>query len=105
MGISRSLYLGPFAHCRGDADVMDLTSEALCEAEVNMPGVFAIPNVRRKGAPARLEEDNAIAVDLRSRDMAAECAWFERAFAPELAKLHAAFASVEVKWGLLQWFS
>lgn len=106
MGISRSLYLGPFAVCtKGRGDVMDLTAEALTEAEVNRTGVYVIPNVKRKGAPPRMDDEEAFAVDLRARYAASECAWFERAFAPELAKVRGAFASVEVKWGLLQWFS
>jgi hypothetical protein len=93
------------------ADVADLTDETLSAADSgayqdSIDRTYVIPNMRRKGAP-KLEdvEDLDGAIDLRTRDMAAECAWYEQAFAKELGALRPAFASVEVKWGLLQWFS
>ena len=52
MGISRSIYLGPYVVCKkGRADVMEITREALCSVDVNRAGAYAIPNVGRKGAP------------------------------------------------------
>ena|SRR6185312_5349388 len=110
MSISRNLHLGPYVECnrkrtKERPDVMDLTGEALCEVEVRHPCALAIANVRRPGEPGDVMDDASFAEDLRGRDMAAEVAWFESAFAPELAKIREAFASVEVKWGLLQWFS
>lgn len=87
-------------------DVMDITGEALHDFAAP-PGqvFFCMPNVRREGKPEDVDFDTLTAVDLRARHMGAEEVWFARAFAPELAKLREAFASVEIKWGLLQWYS
>ncbi|HZL94963.1 MAG TPA: hypothetical protein VFB99_15015 [Vicinamibacterales bacterium] len=67
--------------------------------------LWLAPNVRRKGDPRpQFDDDGEIHLDLRSIDQAAEMAWFEKAFAPELAKLRVAYATVEIKWGMHQFF-
>lgn len=44
------------------------------------------------------ESDEAL--DLTDLDRAAEIAWFEKRYAKALAKLRAAFESVDVRWGV-----
>jgi hypothetical protein len=87
-------------------DIMEITDESLYGAMASDDGCIAMANVRRKGAPKRETDSDAEAADdLRGVDMAAECAWFEKAFKPELTKLRSVCLSVEVRWGLVRWFS
>ncbi len=67
--------------------------------------LWLAPNVRRKGDPRPdLDDDGEIHLDLLSAKPEAEMAWFKDAFAKELKKLQAAYATVTVKWGLHQYF-
>lgn len=66
-----------------------------------------VPNVRR-GTPRDfdLEDQGELAVDLRTLDAAAEVAWFNDAFARELAALAEAFGKGPMlRWGLLRWYN
>ena len=92
-------------------DIGDLTREHLSQADsraYNGRGdrTYAVANIRRKGAPTDIDLDEGTeSIDLRGRGMADEIRQFEEAFAPELAKLREAFASVTVRWGFLQWYT
>lgn len=87
-------------------DDAEITKEALTNANMgDDKRTWLIPNVYRPGAPRKgLREDAETHLDLRDLDIPAEIAWFEKAFAKELAALRPHYAAVEVKWGLHQFF-
>lgn len=76
----------------------------LCYCSSNRKVLLA-PNVKRKGDPRwELDDDGEVHLDLSKVKHEDEMRWLEKAFAPELKKLRAAFAKVEVKWGVHQYF-
>ena len=87
-------------------DDAEITKEALSNANMgDDERTWLIPNVHRPGEPRKgRREDREEHVDLRDVDPKAEMAWFEKAFAKELDALRPHYKSVEVKWGLHQFF-
>jgi hypothetical protein len=91
-------------------DPIELVGEALhdvqSDSERGGPIVLLAPNVRRKGdpRPSELSRDGNVHLDLTEVDRAAEMAWFEKAFAKELAVLRKSCAEVTIKWGFHQYF-
>ncbi len=74
-------------------------------SEDNQELLWLAPNSRRKGDPRPdFDDDGEIHLDLRKTNAEAEMAWFKDAYAKELKKLEAAYATVTVKWGLHQYF-
>lgn len=111
MSVDRNMYLGPYAECvfKVDADrtrVEDVTDHRMRGADSRAYGkidrTFAISNYLAKGVDV---ENLDGAINLLSRDMAGECRRFEESFAADIEKLRVAFASVEIRWGLLGWYT
>jgi hypothetical protein len=98
-----------------DADkphIETVTEERLSRAcnrsyDSDLDHTFGIPN-RWDESPITSDMtigDEAESVDVLCRDIDAEVAWFKREYATSLDKCREAYASVEVKWGLLQWYT
>lgn len=87
-------------------DDAELTKEALTNANMgDDERTWLIPNITRAGEPRPdLRGDDEVHLDLRGTNPEAEIAWFEKAFAKELAALRPHYAKVEIKWGLHQYF-
>ncbi len=87
-------------------DAEEITKEALSSMNMGTEeGTWLVPNVHRKGQPERPNHlDDEVHLDLRNVSMAVEMKWFEEAFAKELAALRPHYASVEIKWGLHQYY-
>ena len=63
-----------------------------------------VPNARRSGQPRefRLDEDNALWIDITSIDGNAEIEWFKEAFTPEWEQLVKFYGTFTFKWGFMQ---
>lgn len=87
-------------------DRYDIVGDELFEINTTARDVlYLAPNVRRKGDPRPdFDDDDAFHLNLVEVEPEQEMAWFMDAFAKELRKLEAAYATVVVKWGLHQYF-
>lgn len=86
-------------------DRFDVVGDALFDMNPRTTILWLAPNVVRKGDPRpKLDDSGEFALDLQGVDREAEIAWLEKAFAPEIKKLRAAYATVTLKWGLHQYF-
>jgi hypothetical protein len=90
-------------------DHVEVTDEKLfkinSDDDENDKYLWLAPNVIREGAPRPdVDDDREIHLDLAAAKPEDEIAWFKDAFAKELWKLEAAYATVTVKWGLHQYF-
>jgi len=82
-------------------ELFDINSEDKKNRDI----LWLAPNVLRKGDPReKFDDDGEVHLDLQKSKPEAEIAWFKDAFAKELRKLEAAYATVQVKWGLHQYF-
>ena len=86
--------------------VGDALFEVQSDGERGGDVLLLAPNERRKGdpQPKGLNEGESLHLDLSRVDRAAEMAWFEQAFAKELAIVRKSYATVTIKWGLHQFF-
>lgn len=65
---------------------------------------FLIPNHRRK-PPREFRIEMSTRIDLTDFDPKDEMVWLEEAFAKELEKLRATFDKVEIRWGVITYYS
>jgi hypothetical protein len=80
--------------------VKDELFEINSEDKKNRDVLWLAPNSRRPGDPRPDFGEGEIHLDLVNAEPEQEMAWFMTAYAKELRKLEAAYATVTVKWGL-----
>jgi hypothetical protein len=88
-------------------DCYDVVGDELLNMSSRTDVLRLAPNVHRSGDPRpswQLDGDEEFCLDLQQVNPRAEMVWLERAFAPEISKLREAYATVEIKWGVCQYF-
>jgi hypothetical protein len=84
--------------------VKDELFEINSEEKKNENVLWLAPNSRRMGDPRPDFGEGEIHVDLVNAEPEQEMSWFMTAYAKELRKLEAAYATVTVCWGLHRYF-
>lgn len=112
MGMNKRLYLGPYVKCnRMQAGVF--VAEILNEVMFTIRGedgdessVLLAPNVSRGNDPRPdFDDESAFGLELSGNAPMIEMEWLKQMFAPEIKKLVEVCESVEIKYGLHQFYS
>ena len=123
MGVERGLHIGPYVRCTyKDAtrkENMRGCTNTSCKQHPTKSGPNATgkfcsacggPNgdvaieLPARPDPWDVNGDRVIHLDFEGIDPDAEMAWFAQAFAKELDALRKVYETVEVRWGLHQYF-
>jgi hypothetical protein len=111
MGMHKSLYIGPYVKCtrmRKRVFVAEFLDEAMftIQHEDGDGVVFLAPNVSRGNDPRPdFDDDGAFCLELSGNAPLIEMEWFKQYFAPEIEKLAKVCESVEIKYGIHQYYA